>query len=322
MALNVSPLFLVPRVHDNNAILDETMTLSRLMLAMPDDVHILTWLAQRRLIANSCNCQICGSPCVLARYSESKDGWRWRCRNDGYRNTIRTNSFFQRSNLNLRTIVIIMYMWSMDFPQKTMATESEVSANTVSDWCNFLREVCTQYIEQNPIQLGGVDETWTPKEVEIDESHFYPRKYHRGTVRRSHWVFGAIERGSKNCLLIEVPDRKRETLVPIIRQWILPGTRIISDGWSAYATVADIDFSIYSHDVVVHERNFVEPNDATINTQLIENTWMRAKKKLSRQFGTSRALFTSYLNEFMWRERVGPNKFCELICCIASIYSV
>jgi hypothetical protein len=34
--------------------------------------------------------------------------------------------------------------------------------------------------------------------------------------------------------------------------------------------------------------NFVNPD---IHTQNIENMWMRVKRKLRRQFGTSRALF-------------------------------
>lgn len=34
--------------------------------------------------------------------------------------------------------------------------------------------------------------------------------------------------------------------------------------------------------------------------QNIENTWMREKRKLKHQFGTSLELFHTYLDEFMW----------------------
>ena len=37
------------------------------------------------------------------------------------------------------------------------------------------------------------------------------------------WVFGAIERESGRCLMTEVPDRRRETVEPIIRRWIMAG---------------------------------------------------------------------------------------------------
>ena len=37
-----------------------------------------------------------------------------------------------------------------------------------------------------------------------------------------------------------------------------------------------------THSVIVHERNFVDPIEPGVHTQLIENTWMRAKQKLRR----------------------------------------
>ena len=73
-----------------------------------------------------------------------------------------------------------------------------------------------------------------PIVVEIDESKYFYRKYHRGQWTEGHWAFGAIERESGRCLITEVPDRLRETLELIIRCWILPGSSIISDGWRSY----------------------------------------------------------------------------------------
>jgi transposase-like protein len=47
-------------------------------------------------------------------------------------------------------------------------------------------------------------------------------------------VFGGVERGTNRCFLVMVPDRKQKTLLAIIKQYIAPGTTIISDEWSAY----------------------------------------------------------------------------------------
>ena len=53
-----------------------------------------------------------------------------------------------------------------------------------------------------------------------DESKF-KRKYGRGRPLRNGWVFGIIERGEPGrALMINVPDRSRETLEPITRQWV------------------------------------------------------------------------------------------------------
>ena len=156
-------------------------------------------------------------------------------------------------------------------------------------------------------ELGGFHDDGTPIVVEIDESKFFRRKYNRGMWRPGHWVFGAIERHTGRCCLVEVPDRRKETLTPIIERWILPGTRIISDGWASYADIEEIRGGIYCHDVVVHQDNFVAPGDGSVHTQNIENTWFRAKRKLRRQCGTSASLFPSYLAEFMRRNRHSKN---------------
>lgn len=56
---------------------------------------------------------------------------------------------------------------------------------------------------------------------------------------------------------------------------------------------------IYDHCAIVHEENFVDSNDHNIHTKNVENMWMRAEKKLRRQFGTSEGLFHSYLYGFV-----------------------
>ena len=74
------------------------------------------------------------------------------------------------------------------------------------------------------------------------------------------------------------------------------------------------DFPRFSHDVVVHQRNFVDPADETIHTQNIGITWQCAKRKHKRQYGTSHVLFTSYLSEYHGRNKYGNlNVFGELI---------
>ena len=62
---------------------------------------------------------------------------------------------------------------------------------------NFAREVCFSVLEQDSEHIGGPG-----KFVEIDESKFGKRKYHRGKRPKrveGVWVFGGIERESKRC---------------------------------------------------------------------------------------------------------------------------
>jgi transposase-like protein len=85
--------------------------------------------------------------------------------------------------------------------------------------------------------------------VEIDESKFGRRKYHRGHPLQVQWVFGGIERGSGRLFLVPVPDRTPDTLEDIIHDRIETGTTVISDCWGAYS---DLDSLRYTHSTVNH----------------------------------------------------------------------
>jgi hypothetical protein len=64
-------------------------------------------------------------------------------------------------------------------------------------------------LNSSDFQLGGTDDEGNPKIVEIDESLFFRRKYNVGRCRSSGWVFGMIERRTKKCMLIPVPNKSR-----------------------------------------------------------------------------------------------------------------
>ena len=46
----------------------------------------------------------------------------------------------------------------------------------------------------------------------------------------------------------------------------------------------------YTHEAVIYDPNFVNPDNPDIHTQNIENMWMRVKRKRLKQFGTFWAL--------------------------------
>ena len=131
--------------------------------------------------------------------------------------------------------------------------------------------------------------------MQIDESKFGKRKYHRGHHVEGQWVFGGIEQDSGKCFLMAVDRRDEETLLPIIQKWIEPGTIIVSDCWKAYC---NLEKHGYVHRTVNHSKEFVNENGD--NTNKIEGHWRQAKCKLPK-FGVRKHLFSTYLAEFLWR---------------------
>ena len=68
---------------------------------------------------------------------------------------------------------------------KTIQTEHAQRAvlltknkHSLVNWCNFIREVCEQYLETHQQQHGGSHDDGSPIVVEIDESKYFHRKHH------------------------------------------------------------------------------------------------------------------------------------------------
>ena len=49
----------------------------------------------------------------------------------------------------------------------------------------YFKEISSNYFKENLKELGGLDENKEPSVVEIDESYFFHRKYHRVVYYRN-----------------------------------------------------------------------------------------------------------------------------------------
>ena len=115
------------------------------------------------------------------------------------------------------------------------------------------------------------------KFVQIDESKIGKWKYHRGHVVEGQWVFGGIEEVFYWNFIAIVEDRKEETLLNLIKQWIEPGTTIISDCWKGYVNLSRHG---YIHKTVNHSVEFV--NEEGFHTNKIEGNWGQMKARLPK----------------------------------------
>jgi transposase-like protein len=123
--------------------------------------------------------------------------------------------------------------------------------------------------------------------VEIDESKFGKRKYHRGRLIHGQWVFGLVERESGRAIMLPVEKRNAETLISIILKHVAPGTTIISDCWKAYSSLGSLGFQ---HLTVNHSINFKDPITKA-HTNTIESLWQAVKRSLPQS--SRRKLFFS-----------------------------
>lgn len=223
-----------------------TLTLSQSIIKFSSISNCVEYLQLHGVLPLVVNCNTCGQPATM-----SKDYTSWRCQKTtkvklGHKLKISKCAFYQSiktdtwlSNSNLTVIQIcnfcVHYLLLNPPHQKFIAKEMTLTPHTVVDWSSFIREVLVYWCVQNSSELLGGPGTV----VEVDETKFGRRKYHKGRLITGQWVFGGIQRDNKHLFMETVADRSKQTLLSIIKRRIAPGTTIISDCWKSYNCLQD-----------------------------------------------------------------------------------
>ena len=262
----------------------------------------IMWLQSNGLLATGMLCK-CGSIMRPGAFSCVAEGKGWRCTDESCRKfaSLRIGSFFEGYNLSLTELVEFLYFWADNLQSTTFLHKNlGWGEHTITDWENFLRDLCVEIFLTNPQPIGGPVHV-----VEIDESKFGHRKYSRGRLLSGQWVFGGIDRETKDIFMIPVHDRKANTLIPIIEKYILPGTSIYSYEWASYSSIPSTTFQ---HLTVNHSLSFVNPVTG-VHTQTVESSWGQAKKRLRNSMTTNPDLLDTHLAEVYWRKKYGSSSF-------------
>jgi len=274
------------------------------------------FLQECGLLKREMPCSKCGSNMSLWKCKGVIDNLRWKCakgkrgeRCNGTR-SLRHSSWFTDSKLTLLEVMLLTHDIMEKRLSKDIQKEFQMDGHTACDWTRFCREVVLDFIENKSEMIGGVG-----KEVEIDESKFGKRKYHRGHFVKGQWVFGGVERGTGRTFLVAVHDRSAETLLGIIKQWVLPGTTLISDCWAAYNSLREEG---YTHFTVNHSIEFVDSNTGA-HTNTIESTWKHLKVSLSPY--NRKDDYVYVLADYMFRQRCKAENvepFCKFMDIVAT----
>lgn len=85
------------------------------------------------------------------------DGCVWRCpRHKGRKKSIRSGSFIEKSHFELKKFIELAYFWALSLPSASVEILCNLNNHTVIDYNNFFRDICSRWLIQNPIRLGGV----------------------------------------------------------------------------------------------------------------------------------------------------------------------
>ena len=170
---------------------------------------------------------------------------------------------------------------------RTASSLVSVNKSTAAYYFHRLRLLIYKAVEDSDPFSG---------EVEVDESYFGGKrkgKRGRGAAGKIP-VFGLLKRGGKVYTKI-IPDAKATTLMPIMKERILPDSIVYSDSLPSYNV---LDVSDFKHYRINHSKLFANRQN---HINGIENFWNQAKRHMRKFNGIPKDHFHLYLKECEWR---------------------
>jgi len=250
------------------------------------------------LIPMEIRCRRCQTMMKWRRHPPHKLGFQWVCHKRTcrlYVNPLR-GTFFENVHLPFLTVWKLMYHFMMSDKVTYAAKMVQVTEKTAVDFYSFCREVYNVVQDHDATPIGGPDDV-----VEVDESHLFTPKYHRGRrMQRQMWVFGGVSRLTGKMFCEVIRNKERRTLFPIMRRSIRRRTVIMSDYHRSYLTCV-ARLGMKAHGRVNHSLGFTEGylrlrgmrprlgsavagrpgvRDIQVHSNTLERAWRELKKSL------------------------------------------
>src|SRR6266404_7962010 len=175
-------------------------------------------------------------------------------------------TIFEKSTTSLKTWFYAMYLMGSTrcgISAKQIQRETGVTYKTA--WRMF-RQIRTLLSEDLQLEGDG---------VEIDETGVGPTTKRLGqSPKPKTTVFGMVERKGRVKAVVTV-DRKKATLMPIIKQYVLPASIIFTDDYPSYDDLTR-HRNEYDHRRINHSAGVYVMGDVHTNT--IEGFWSLIKR--------------------------------------------
>jgi len=218
-------------------------------------LELASWLQQEGFIQQHPRCPEadCKSPANLQQSSVFKaDGAAFRCSNSACKRrfSVRTGSFWPTAaklsiGQQMRLLVAFAAKSSIASTSRNWNIARQTIGGYDSMFLNAIVEEVNLMIDGGDFKFGGGDDV-----VEIDETvllNVYDDE-HKISVPRI-WIMGIKERSSGLMWLQRVPNRRTESLIPVIEEHVPFNTIVCTDELATYQQLSD---RAYRHYTVNH----------------------------------------------------------------------
>ena len=298
---------------------ESSCSLMEFMREFPDDEACLKYLWRTRHSPDgeTALCPKCDRDRTFKRYATAQRRHSWTCTACGHHVHPTAGTIFHKSSTSLHLWFYAMYLiTSTRCGISAKHLERELGVHYKTAWRMF-NKIRNQLMTQDDAPLSGA--------VEADETFVggKPRESDRRRRARAGWnaqtdywdkkaiVFAAVER--KGRIRAEVvPSSRGPVLNAKVREFVLPGSMIFTDEWSAYDRLGKTG---YTHRRIKHKaRVYV---DGDVHTQTIDGFFGLFKTGMrGAHHAVSHKWLQGYVNEWAWRynrRHEGNRMFRDLI---------
>ncbi|HYX31243.1 MAG TPA: IS1595 family transposase [Pyrinomonadaceae bacterium] len=256
----------------------EPKTLQEAIVYFSNPDNCREYLIARRW-PNGVTCPRCDSPNVT--YSPKHN--RWQCAShhqnieDKRRQfTLKTGTIFEDSNVKLDKWLMAMWMVvNCKNGVSSYEIHRAIGVTQKTAWFMDHRIRLALGMEPSEKMVGHieVDETFIGGRARYMHKADRKRKIHGTGGYGKVAVMGLLDRHSKQVRTMVVPNVRRRSLDPVVRQHVEAGSNIYSDAFKSYTSLQDE----YVHQVIDHAEKYV---DGQVHTNGIENFWSLLKRTL------------------------------------------
>jgi len=294
---------------------DSQYSLMEFMQQYPDDEACLEALWRRRYSPDGehAHCPKCEMERVFRRYETTQQRQSWNCTACGHYLYPTAGTIFHKSSTSLHLWFYAMYLMASTrcgISAKQLERELGVTYKTAWRMAHLIRHELMNQDGDAPLE--GT--------VEADETYIGGKRRDGRTGRpgpgsSKSAVFGIAERQGR-VVARRVADTSGATLLPIIRERVMPRSTIYTDEWKPYRRVGRMG---YFHDRIHHSEKVYVSGD--VHTNSIEGFWSLVKRGINGVYHVVSAKhLQGYLNEYAWRynHRNGGQAMFEALLLRAS----
>jgi transposase-like protein len=267
-------------------------------IEFPNDDACLEYLKEQRWPDGMAHCAKCGEKRKHHRVGNRK---AYACQSCGNHIYPLVGTIFQKSSTSLRLWFYAAYLMG--------STRCGISAKQIQRETGVTYKTAWRMFKQIRSLLSDGDLQLEGPTVEIDETYMGGRrKNRRGRPMRGDKtktpVVAIVQRGGK-VLAKAVPDVSGATILPMIRDHVVPGSVIYTDEFASYDGIKtmkteDDEPANFQHHTIRHKEGVYVRGH--VHTNSVEGFWMLVKTGIRGVYhSVSTKHLQSYLDEYSFR---------------------